>query len=202
MPTGYTADVADGKVTDVREFAARCARGFMPFIHMRDDSWDVPLRMPTAPDNSYEVRSLEDAKRELREWQTSTEEEKYARWSTYVHETEKRNNEAIIEKNETEARYRKMLAQVQEIDAPGNVQSFKDFLVSQLEESIKFDCNTSYYNSKPLSYSEWYDMENEAVLRTVIYREKSVKEAQERYDKQCELIRAYADTFGFEVEDA
>lgn len=40
MPTGYTADVVDGKVADFRTFALRCARAFGACIEMRDDPMD------------------------------------------------------------------------------------------------------------------------------------------------------------------
>src|SRR5690348_5408929 len=43
MPTGYTAEVAEGKVTDFRTFALRCARAFGATIMQRDDpTHDLP----------------------------------------------------------------------------------------------------------------------------------------------------------------
>lgn len=198
MPTGYTAPVADGKITELKDFAATCAREFMPFIHQRDEH-DSPLRMPEPLENSYYERSLEEAKDEQAEWLSFTEEEKYAHWSDYFNRTEKRNNEAIAEKNRVEVRYRDMLAQVQSIDAPGNVQSFKDFLIDQLKESIDFDCKTTYFEAEPLDYSEWCFSESVSRLSHLERSEKYAREAQERYIAQCKLIEAYADTFGFEV---
>jgi hypothetical protein len=40
MPTGYTAEILDGKVTTFREFAQKCMRAFESTIHMRDESLD------------------------------------------------------------------------------------------------------------------------------------------------------------------
>lgn len=199
IPTGYTADVGDGKVTELKDFAADCARGFMPFIHMRDDDPDAPLRFPSHPGEGYEFSSLQDARKEVAEWRSATEEDKYAQWSKYVNDKTLSQNQALRGKAETEANYRAMLDKVLAIDAPSNVQSFKDFLISQLEESIKFDCSTTYLDKKPLSYSEWCDFRTREVQRSVEYFEKRYVEALERYDKQCDFIQAYADTFGFEV---
>ena len=36
MPTGYTADIVDGKPVTFQEFAMRCARAFAPEPELRD----------------------------------------------------------------------------------------------------------------------------------------------------------------------
>ena len=43
MPTGYTADIQDGKITTLREYALSCARAFGALIMMRDDPHDAPI---------------------------------------------------------------------------------------------------------------------------------------------------------------
>ena len=43
MPTGYTAGVQDGTVTDFSEFALQCARNFGALVTMRDDPWSTPI---------------------------------------------------------------------------------------------------------------------------------------------------------------
>lgn len=37
MPTGYTASVQEGKVTEFRDFAMECARAFGALVMMRDE---------------------------------------------------------------------------------------------------------------------------------------------------------------------
>jgi hypothetical protein len=37
MPTGYTAGVADGTITEFREYALLCARAFGACIMLRDE---------------------------------------------------------------------------------------------------------------------------------------------------------------------
>jgi len=37
MPTGYTADLNDGKQVTFQEFTMKCARAFGALIEMRDD---------------------------------------------------------------------------------------------------------------------------------------------------------------------
>lgn len=52
MPTGYTAGVKDGTVTDFKAFVMQCARAFGALIDMRDDPSDVPIPKSFAP-SSY-----------------------------------------------------------------------------------------------------------------------------------------------------
>lgn len=201
MPTGYTDPVMRGEVTDLSEFAATVARGFMPFVHMRDERMDAPLRMPEKPDNSYYVRSAVESAEALRAWQWSTEEEKYAQWSEYYTKTVADNQKRIAEKREIESRYRRMLAQVHAVDVPSNVETFKKYMIDQLEDSIDFDCNTSYYEQEPEAFYVWYDRHAEYLLKAAVRAEEAMLEERKRYDGQVALIKAYAETFGFEVVD-
>lgn len=43
MPTGYTAGVESGEVTDLRDYMLICARAFGALISMRDDPMDAPI---------------------------------------------------------------------------------------------------------------------------------------------------------------
>lgn len=203
MPTGYTAPVMDGKVTDVKDFAADCARAFGAFIHQRDDSMSASLKYPEPPDDSYYVRALAEAKAELARWRSLNEEEKYAEWSDYVKQRTLSLHKATATSAEQRARYENMLIQVHAIDVPSMLQNFKDFMVEQLEESIKFDCGDGKFENdyyRVQSYSEWHDHKNERVLRDVVYYEKELTKEWDRYNERVKYIDTMADTFGFEVE--
>ena len=38
MPTGYTAGIADGTITNFEQYALRCIRAFGATMHLRDES--------------------------------------------------------------------------------------------------------------------------------------------------------------------
>lgn len=197
MPTGYTADVGKGRVTDLKQFASQCARGLMPFVHMRDEPWDAPLRMPESPE--FEINLLEEAKNSLKNWLSSNEEDRYAQWSDWFSATEKRNNDILTNKAETEARYRKMLSQVMAVDADDNVRPFKSFMIEQLNESIRRDCRP-YRPDPPYGYVKWCEVQDRHLKSSFEYRVKLAEQAKARYEKQCILIKAYAEAFNLEVE--
>lgn len=69
MPTGYTADVCDGKVTDFPTFALKCARAFGALIMLRDEPMDAPIPDKLADGNlNYERKSVIDAEKALADW--------------------------------------------------------------------------------------------------------------------------------------
>ena len=64
MPTGYTADVMDGKVTDFKLFAMQCARAFGALVIMRDEPLNAEIPDEFSPSN-YHFQELEQARERL-----------------------------------------------------------------------------------------------------------------------------------------
>jgi len=204
MPTGYTYPVAEGEVTDVSDFASACARAFGVFVHQRDDSPTAALRYPEAPEDSYYVTALADAQDELKRWQASSEEDKYAMWSEYAHKQTVQRHKSKADVAVKRARYESMLAQVHAIDVPSALQSFHNFMVDQLEQSIKHDCGNGNFENeyyRVLSYPEWCDTMNERVLRDVVYYDEQLNNTRKRYEDARRYIDTMAETFGFEVKE-
>lgn len=202
MPTGYTAPVMDGEITEVKDFARTCARAFGAFIHQRDERGDAPPRMPELDDSFY-VKRLAEAKAELARWQGLSEEAKYAEWSEYVREQTVSLHKSMAKSAEKRARYENMLVQVHAIDVPAQLQNFKNFMVEQLEESIKFDCGDGRFERdyyKVLTFPEWCAMHDKSVLRDVTYYDEELRKERQRHAERIEYINLMIETFGFEVE--
>ena len=64
MPTGYTAAVVDGKITEFPEFAMSCARVFSALVIMHDDPMDAPIPDEFVP-SAYSAERLDEAKSRL-----------------------------------------------------------------------------------------------------------------------------------------
>lgn len=205
MATGYTAPVEDGTVTTLADFASTCAPAFGVFIHLRDAS-DKTLRYPDAPDDTYESSALSEAKRKRTIWLALTEEERYARWSEYVSAQNETLHKAKAKRAQSAANYYNMLAQVTSKDVPSKLENFKDFMIEQLESSLKFDCGSdetwtdTYY--RVLDFFEWQDHEEKRFNRDVDYYAEALKKSWVRYYEACDYITAMSETFGFEVEGA
>lgn len=204
MPTGYTAPIEDGTITEVKDYAALCARAFGAFVHQRDESLSGnTLRYPDAPDTSYYAKNLASSKDSLSKWQNSTEEEKYAEWSEYYKKALISKAESIARTAQEHSRYQTMLAQIHAIDVPSQLENFKNFMIEQIELSDRHnggdDFASRYYG--PMEYGEWCDSQSEHRLRSVVNAEKYLSDEIKRYNDRVDFINVMVETFGFEVSD-
>lgn len=197
MPTGYTAPVEDGEITELKDFAALCARAFGCFMHQREDSLSTGLKMPQEPTDSYLRDSLSKAELERQRWKGLSEEEKYAEWSKYYTKTLAENASRRAEILTKNARHYAMLAQVEATEVPSQLQEFKNFMVEQLTMSLTNDSDRWYHISE---YVEWCENKEESIERDLKYYSERLADEWARYDKQVAYIKVMADTFGFEVE--
>lgn len=196
MPTGFTYGVYSGEVTELKDFAAECARGFGVFAHQRDDA-STELRYPQKPTDSRWRRAEELRK----EWLSSTEEEKYAEWSKYVYDREAMDEAEFRQSTVTKDRYLKMLEQVESVTPPAELENFHDFLRSQLKESLAHDCNLGVV-AAIWDYSSWCDYKEEDTAYDVGCQETQYFEDLEKYNKNVAFIDLMAKTYGLSVSSA
>lgn len=178
MPTGYTADVQSGAVTDLRTFALRCARAFGACILQRDDESNALPKH--REESSHYAKSLDEARERLAllEAMSLTEAQDAAdrSYGLLYADYEKRKAENLIERN----RYNAMLAEVVQWKPPTSEHvGLKDFMVEQLRSSIDFDDHEPEAPAH-LSGPAWRAMEIGIVRGNVKYYEKSLREERER----------------------
>ena len=77
MPTGYTARVKDGTVTEFKDFAMGCARAMGACISMREAAHDAEIPEQFEP-SPYHTEQLAKAKADLAAFEAMTEAEKQA----------------------------------------------------------------------------------------------------------------------------
>jgi hypothetical protein len=181
MPTGYTADVADGKVTDFRTFALRCARNFGATIMQRDDPASDPPkhREPSryAEGRVAECRArlaalnamtLADAEREA----TAQYEKALADEATYR-----------AERRATRQRYEAMLVKVRAWEPPTAAHvGMREFMEKQLVESIDFDCHEYPSRVMKLKGAAWLEREKEHEMNNLARNAEQAAEEIARCD--------------------
>lgn len=197
MPTGYTAPVQDGEVTELKDFVRSVARGFGAFIHLRDSSG--PLSYPAEPTDSYYQKAVGEDREALENWIRSSEEDKYAQWSDYYNRAKVEEARAEARKAEYRKNYQNMLAKVLEVDVDAKLQNLKDYMIEQLESSIKSDCyEGSWY--KPTEYVEWCQSQDEGLRRRARRSQEEARDEWKRYYERCDYIDLLAKTYGLEIE--
>ena len=202
MPTGYTAPVKDGEITEFNEFAWRCARAFGAMILMREEPLDKKIDIPDhyEPDpQSYNEKSLKEAIERLPAVEAMTDEEAEVAAQKERDELEKRQERYNAEAAQAKERYEAMLEKVRAWEPPSEDHAeLKAFMESQLTESIEFDGTptTAYGDRAELSGPEWREREIERLKRGIEQDEKRIAETAEREESRLEWMRQLRDSVG------
>ena len=136
MPSGYTAYVKDG--ASFKDFALLCSRNFGAVLHMKDDS--LSPKVEYAKVSSYYKDEIKKFKKELKILSNYTKAE-----MTVEYEKDNLNeiilyNERIKSMNKQMNSYKSMLVKAKEWNPPSeDHENLKEFMISQLEETINFD---------------------------------------------------------------
>jgi predicted RNA-binding protein with PUA-like domain len=149
MPTGYTADVQSGKVTEFADFALQCARNFGALILMRDEPHGTPIPDEFKP-STYNQKAADENEAEinrLRALGAAGVQEEYDReYKGLCAQHEK----ARAARREEKQRYEAMVAKVNEWKPPSfKHEGMKKFMLEQLQSSIAWDCSDTYESPLP-----------------------------------------------------
>lgn len=180
MPTGYTAAVQDGTITELEPFALQLARGMGALVMMRDDPHDAPIPEKFEP-SDYNAKRLEEAKAERDRLyaMTSTEVQDaadvdYAEW---VADKSKREQEHGHQR----ARYLAMIAKVEAWQ--GAPEGIKEFALEQLHRGLEFDCPEPFEywrTAPPKDGGEWKREKLEKATQDILYHAKAHAEEEAR----------------------
>jgi hypothetical protein len=178
MATGYTCGVQDGQITTLRDYALTCARAFGALITMRDEPSDTPIPERFEPNTEYYDTKIATAQKMLEELPKLTDAECDAMAATAFSEAASDYTKRQIEKSQQKVRYEEMLQRVERWQVPEELDGLKDFMASQLRESISFDCSGDY-PSEPirLTGARWREEALAEASRSLSY--SSIKRAKE-----------------------
>ena len=185
MPTGYTAPVNDGTVTTLKDYALGCARAFGALIELRDEPSSTPIPQKFKR-STYHDKALKDAEADLASLSNLTATERQAKADKANADRLAYWQKSKADQSALKARYDAMLAKAKNWTPPTpDHEDFKNFMVSQLEQSIKFD--TGYGEDtppEPVTADQWYADALKEARRQVKYhtdgRDEEIKRTAER----------------------
>lgn len=183
MPTGYTVLVGEGKVTEFRQFAMDCARAFGANIMLRDEGGGGEMIRDYEPAPFYANRA-KDAKKAIDLLSALSDEECERRANAAYHEAEQHRYQTLAEYAATRERYEAMLAKVKAWTPPTPEHvGLRDFMVDQLERSIRFDCSTEFHQrpTERMTGKQWRDSNLARAKQDLEYYERE-------YAKECERV--------------
>lgn len=181
MPTGYTAAIQEG--VTFQQFAMNCARAFGALVMMRDDPSDAEIPAAFEP-SDHNLKALEKAREEMMTLGAmGTAECEVAAMRQFDEESAYRSKQ-IAESNELQAKYDAMLQEVKAWipPSPDHVK-MKEFMIEQIESSIKFDCNADYYEARvPQLHTaiSWKAQRVLQVAKDITYHSEAHEEEVER----------------------
>lgn len=144
MPTGYTAGILDGKITTFPQFAKQCMRNFGALIHMRDDSMNAEYT-PRTP-NGYYSEQMEKAKQKLSSIKNLKDSHILSNRKSELEESKKYHTESLDKIKADLERMNVILKDIYKWQPPTPEHfGIRDFMINQINETIKWDCNTDYH---------------------------------------------------------
>jgi len=189
MPTGYTDVLYEGEQT-FDQFVLTCARAFGAMITMRDEPLSAPIPDQLEP-SAYHSEGLAKANARLAELETLTLPEcarkarqGYAAWETQRRAAE---SEALARL----ARYEAMRSAVLSWTPPtGDHTGLRDFMVEQLDTSIKHDGPFNWGDGPPKEGIAWHEAEIARALSDIAYHAKELAAERERATERTAWLRA------------
>lgn len=171
MPTGYTADIANG--ITFREYALRCARNFGALIMMRDEPQDAPIPDKFDP-SAYHADELSKSQKELIKLKAMSAKELTSAAQAEFKEESKRYTERLTQCRALRQKYEAMLVQAHAYVAPSpDHQEYRSFMISQIEKSLEWDCDETHI-TKPqkLSGKDWKQKKFCEIIWSIDYHTK------------------------------
>lgn len=168
MPTGFTAPIYNGEDITFEQFANSCLRNFGIYLRFEGKypnlgRYEVPEKIYPS---DYHKKKYEEAKAEYEKHLATpkTKEELEAEYLSYVKDVIK-GNEDRLKKNEVlKNRYNAMLSKVRRWTPPSkDHEGIKDFMESQLIDSLDFDCRHVYVENI-IPKDEWIQKQANALI--------------------------------------
>lgn len=198
MPSGYTEGILSGTINDLNDFIWMCARGFGAFITQKDNIDEPPI-LKEKP-NPYYKNKIKQLLNEQQKYNEYTDNDWQSTYLKYIEDQLKDIDNNIKEKIESKEKYENILNQVKEWIPPNeNFHKLKSFMINQIEESIDFDCDTSFWQERKNKISnlklEQYKRNvlndiNESLISNKEYYDEEVQRVKERNQWKQQLIES------------
>ena len=192
MPTGYTHPVQNGQITTLAEYAIMCARAFGATITMRDEPMSTPIPDHFEPSTYHEEQRKQAEARLARLDRLSPIEAQtlcQAEYAASVRSWARRCDERALWR----VRYQAMLDEALAWVPPTREHDdFQRFMISQLEESIDWDCSSGYgpFYPQQKRWPEWLEQEREKERKDIAYHTDQLMADITRAMKKTNWVQA------------
>ena len=191
MPTGYTADIKNG--ISFETYAMNCARAFGACVTLRDDSPGgdkIPLVFEPS---DYHAKAAQKARDELATLLAMAPKDCERAAAKEWDDFETARLKRLEEMRKIREAHQTMLLKVKawKPPTPDHV-GLHEFMRTQIEESIAFDCDDSYYREPTphLNGDQWAANEAARLNHSIAYHEEQHAKEVERAASRTAWVRA------------
>ena len=191
MPTGYTAAIKDGITFE--KFALDCARAFGACVMMRDEPGGGEAIPDEFKPSDYHERNAKQCRDALASLLSMTPQDREEAAKNEWKATEASRLVNLKEKRLLRAAYESMLSNVDAWTPPTDEHNgLKEFMRSQIKESIDFDCREDYYATPTprLNGEQWAIKEVARLGRDIEYHDQKNAEEIERAAGRTAWVKA------------
>jgi hypothetical protein len=195
MSTGYTSYIKDG--ISFEDFALKCAFGAC--IEMKDESFDKEIPQEFKP-SQYNKNKIVEIEEDMKKLKLLSNSELQKKAKEEYRKEKNRLNKNINESLKLEFEYKIMLKKCTDWEPPTDEhKNLKSFMIDQIIESVKFDCNIKYYIEelnalKLLSGKEYFNKKNAELVKSLEYHKKQNIEEINRTTKRNKWLKQLRDS--------
>ena len=135
MPTGYTASIEDGEITNAKDFILLCTRAFGVALDVRDEPLSVPTSIEFKPDIKYHKEQLEKELAEMERLLNISDEDFHKEMVELRENAIKKATERLKSSQELDAKYEAILKDIKSWNPPEEYNELKAFAINQIEIS-------------------------------------------------------------------
>lgn len=192
MPTGYTDKIKKG--ITFKTFALNCARAFGACLELRDEGGGGEVIPEVFHPSDYHLKGQDEAIRELQMLNAMTTEEcELAAHQNWLID-ENRRFCRLQEQSQLRQSYEAMLKQVNAWVPPTpDHLNLQEFMRSQIEESLRFDCYESESDqttSIRLSGQDWKELRRQELTKDLQYHEREYSQEVKRAKGRTAWVQA------------
>lgn len=177
MPTGYTAGIESGEITDLKQFALVCARAFGYLIELRDEPLNKPLPEKLGHSNYY-TQQIESDKKTIEELEGLSANDWQIRYYSMIEKQTNLHKKYLAELRDNKSKYESIKSQVLDWTPPTDEHNgLKDFMLEQIEMCV------SDYEPPPPVFKDIDTWKAETILSATKSLERSKKRFFEEEEK-------------------
>ena len=178
MPTGYTFEVEDGKITELKDYMLRCSRAFGVCLEIRDESLDVLPPKKLVP-SSYYKDKLKSAEQELARLKETPKKQLMGNWMNDLRVAEEAHENVCKSTKEHLDRYENMYQKVLAWKPPATLARLKEFMLSQI------DVSREHMSLPKLEEHPTFDKWKENRITRLIY---DIEYYSKEYDRELKRV--------------